>query len=544
MVDTVNWSEIARPAVLGARVEDGPLVSVFTGSHEIGAQIDTAYRSLLRQTYPHWEWVIVDDSTGVETSDHVQGLASSRDAMGRIRFFRQLPPPGSVGVTKAAAAALCRGEFIVELDHDDELLPTALESVVATLLAHPDIDFVYSDWIDWIDEPNGPGSPGLFPPGWGFGFGGYASEMIGGRRVPVTLSPPVNWQTIRHIVAAPNHLRAWRTGFYRRIGGHDHRLPVADDYDLVVRTFLRGTMGHIPRPLYVQHHSPAGTNTSRRRNAEIQRRVEQIAAENHGALDRRCLARGVLPSVSSPWSSDPLPVANAWIDVVAESAADAGTPLVSVVIPTRNRAGPLRRAIGSALHQTYEHLEVLVVGDRCPVVDEVVSGFDDVRLRHWNLAEHAGDLGATPRNYALKAMARGTLIAYLDDDNWWTPDHLASLVSALADDLTAAFAFSSFQVAGETIECRRPRRFQIDTSAILHHRFLLDRFGYWRSPGEVDWAHDWELVSRWDGEPWVATLRPTLHYTLETSHQDSASVRVMKAVAEEERRAAVLGESR
>jgi Glycosyl transferase family 2 len=170
---------------------------------------------------------------------------------------------------------------------------------------------------------------------------------------------------------------------------------------------------------------------------------------------------------------------------------------------------------------------VLVVGDACPFVDEVVGTFDDPRVRHWNLAEHAGDLGATPRNYALKTVARGTLIAYLDDDNQWTPDHLASLVGLLVADPTAAFA------------CRRPRRFQIDTSALLHRRHLLDRFGYWRPPSDVDYAHDWELVSRWDGEPWVASLKPTLSYTLETSHQDHRAVQSMKAIAEDERRAAL-----
>jgi hypothetical protein len=426
----------------------------------------------------------------------------------------------------------------VELDHDDELLPTALETVVATFLAHPDVDFVYSDWVDWIDAPEGGGYPGRFPDGWGFGFGAYAAEMIGGQRVPVTLAPPLNSQTIRHIVATPNHLRAWRTAFYRVIGGHDPALPVADDYDLIIRTFLNGTMAHIPRPLYVQHHSPSGSNTSRRRNVEIQQRVGEIAVRNQAALDRRCLTLGILPTPPPPWSSAVNPMANARIDVVAEAAADRCTPLVSVVIPTWNRPEFLRRAIRSALGQTYANVEVLVVGDHCPVVDAVVAGIDDIRLRHWNLAEHANDLGTTPRNYALKAMARGSLIAYLDDDNWWEPNHLESLVSPLVGDPAVTFAFSSFTVAGETIDCRRPRRFQIDTSALLHRRFLLDRFGYWKSPTEVDWAHDWELVSRWEGESWIATRLPTAHYTLETSHQNQASVRMMQQVAGEEAQAA------
>ncbi len=515
----------------------GPLVSVFTATHDIGRDIDTAYRSLLRQSYSYWEWVVVDDSQHRKTGDHLARLAASAVAAGRIRVYQQLPPPGSVGASKAAAGALCRGEFMVELDHDDELLPEALEVVAATFSAHPEIDFVYSDWVDWIDERAGPGGVALYPPEWGFGFGAYASEVVGDRRVPVALSPAITWETVRHIVAMPNHLRAWRTAFYRRIGGHDHRLPVADDYELLVRTFLQGTMERIPRPLYVQHHGTRGPSASRRRNDEIQWRVEETVTRYRTELDVRCRSLGLTPAAaSSRWTWTPLRAGNAVIDVIAEAAADLGTPLVSVVVPTYRRPDLLRRAVASVLGQTYQNLEILVVGDHCPSVDGVVAAIDDPRLRHWNLAQHAGDLGATPRNYALKTMARGTLVAYLDDDNRWMPDHLASLVDRLVANPALAFAFSSFEVAGETIECRRPRRFQIDTSALLHRRGLLDRFGYWRPPRDVDWAHDWELVSRWVGEPWAASLRPTLKYTLETSGHDLDAVQFMKAVADEERR--------
>ncbi len=513
-----------------------PLVSVFTATYDIGQEIETAYRSLIRQSYSHWEWVIVDDSPHLETAACIEALADLPAAEGRIRVFRQYPLPQSVGATKAAAGALCRGEFMVELDHDDELMPNALELVAATFVWQPDIDFVYSDWVDWIDETNGAEGPGLFPPAWGFGLGAYATEMVRGHRVPVALSPPITWETIRHIVSTPNHLRAWRTAFYRRIGGHDHRLPVADDYELVVRTFLHATMAHIPRPLYIQHHSPDGTNTSRRRNAEIQLHVEQTANAYRVAIDHRCLTWGMTPAGSPPWSWVPIAAANARIDVVAGEAEERGLPLVSIVIPTYSRAELLQRAIGSALSQSYANIEVLVVGDHCPDVDEIIAGIDDPRVRHWNLAERADDLGTTPRNYALKVMARGTLVAYLDDDNWWEPDHLSSLVGLLVHDPQASFAFSSFEVAGVTIECRCPRRFQIDTSAIVHRRFLPERYGYWRPPSETEWAHDWEFVSRWADEQWVASLQPTLHYTLDTSHQGPATVEFMKAVADEERR--------
>lgn len=517
-------------------VVSGPLVSVLTATHDIGAEIITACRSLLRQTYATWEWVVVDDSHDTATWRHLTRLARLPSVAGRLRAYRQYPPAHSVGATKAAAAALCRGEIVLELDHDDELLPETIEVVAATFRAHPAIDCVYSDWIDWFDERDGPAGAGLYPPGWGYGLGAYASEVVGGRRVPVALAPPLTWETVRHLVGMPNHLRAWRTAFYRQIGGHDHRLPVADDYDLLVRTFLSGTLARIPRPLYIQHHGTLGASTSRRRNEEIQRRVAQLAAAHQAALDHRCRALGLASSPSSPeFTAPPLVTGNARIDIVAEAAADLGTPLVSVVTPTYQRPDLLRRAIDSVLAQSYPHFELLVIGDRCPFVDAVVRAIDDPRLRHWNLAQHHGDSGATPRNYALATMARGTLIAYLDDDNRWEPDHLASLVRLLVAAPEAAFAFGSLQIAGETIVCRPPRRYQIDTSALVHRRFLIDRFGYWRSAADADGAHDWEFVSRWEGEPWVASHQPTLVYTYDPARHHPDLVRHMQAVAREER---------
>lgn len=527
-----------QPGPADAAAPDDPLVSVFTPTHEIGAGIELAWRSLLAQTLTDWEWVIVDDSPSPGTFEHLAALAERPEAAGRVRAYRQVPPTGSVGANKAAATALCRGRILVELDHDDELLPDALEVVAATFLAHPDIVFADSDWLDWIDAPDG-GYPGRFPDGWGFGLGAYASEIVRGRRVPVALAPPLTWRTIRHIVSTPNHLRAWRADAYRAIGGHDRRLPVADDYDLVVRTFLHGPMAHIPRPLYIQHHRPDQGNTSRRRNAEIQERVATIAATFAGALDHRCLALGVTPTDAAPWSAAPLVAANTRIDVGAERAADRGEPLVSVIVPTYRRPEPLRRAILSALAQTWPAVEVLVVGDACPDVDTVVATIDDPRLRHANLTTNHADSGATPRNHALMAMARGVLIAYLDDDNEWTPDHLASLAAPLAADPAIGWAFASFQMAGHDVICHRPRRFQVDTSAIVHRRTLTDRFGGWRTPAELGHvAHDWELTSRWGGERWFASRRVTVHYTVETSHVDEATLRHILAVAEEERPAA------
>lgn len=97
-------------------------------------------------------------------------------------------------------------------------------------------------------------------------------------------------------------------------------------------------------------------------------------------------------------------------------------PVVSVALPTHDRAGLLPRAVGSVLGQTFRSLELIVVddasADRTP---EVVAGFDDPRVRSFRHAENRG--GAAARNTAIRA-ARGDYVAFLDSDDEWLPRKL------------------------------------------------------------------------------------------------------------------------
>ncbi|MCX8170199.1 MAG: hypothetical protein N3D72_03820, partial [Candidatus Methanomethyliaceae archaeon] len=86
-------------------------------------------------------------------------------------------------------------------------------------------------------------------------------------------APHINSKTIRHIISAPNHLRAWRKSFYESIGGHNQELHVADDYELVVRTFLKTSMVHVPKLCYIQY---VGHSAQIRRNRDIHRHVRAI----------------------------------------------------------------------------------------------------------------------------------------------------------------------------------------------------------------------------------------------------------------------------
>ncbi|MBX9854193.1 MAG: glycosyltransferase [Gemmatimonadaceae bacterium] len=94
-------------------------------------------------------------------------------------------------------------------------------------------------------------------------------------------------------------------------------------------------------------------------------------------------------------------------------------PLVTVVIPTYNRAGMVREAVESACDQTYRNLEVLVVDDgSVDSTTEVVMGIGDPRIRYIR-QENLGVSGA--RNRGIRE-SRGEYIAFLDSDDLLMPD--------------------------------------------------------------------------------------------------------------------------
>jgi glycosyltransferase involved in cell wall biosynthesis len=111
-------------------------------------------------------------------------------------------------------------------------------------------------------------------------------------------------------------------------------------------------------------------------------------------------------------------------------------PLVSVVIPTRNRAHLLPATLRSALAQTLHDIEVLVVDNgSSDVTPSVVSSFVAIDPRVTGLRCDTRGLSAA-RNTGL-AEAQARWVAFLDDDDLWTPDALEALVAGATNGSVA-----------------------------------------------------------------------------------------------------------
>ncbi len=97
-------------------------------------------------------------------------------------------------------------------------------------------------------------------------------------------------------------------------------------------------------------------------------------------------------------------------------------PLISVVIPTYNRADLIGQTINSVLKQSYTNLEIIVVDDSSTDnTKTVVEGINDARIRYFLHSTNQG--GAAARNTGIKA-AEGEYIAFLDSDDVWVNNKL------------------------------------------------------------------------------------------------------------------------
>ena len=102
---------------------------------------------------------------------------------------------------------------------------------------HPECGFAFGDCSEVYV-----GSNDAHWYGWdcGFGYGIYYRVWVHemNRWQNVYKNTVINGITISHLVGLPNHPRAWTRDCYHLIGGHREELLVADDYDMLVRTFL------------------------------------------------------------------------------------------------------------------------------------------------------------------------------------------------------------------------------------------------------------------------------------------------------------------
>lgn len=166
---------------------------------------------------------------------------------------------------------------------------------------------------------------------------------------------------------------------------------------------------------------------------------------------------------------------------------DKASPLVSCIIATYNRGNLLiERSLKSLLNQTYENLEIIVIGDHCTdQTESLIKKINDKRLQFINLPERGiypqrkewrwMVAGTTPVNYALK-IAKGDFITHLDDDDEHAPDRVTKLVKFIqdtrADVIWHPFWREKLNGHWQLIPAKRFRKNQATSSSVFYHKWF------------------------------------------------------------------------
>ena len=352
-----------------------PLISVIVPVYNtVEPYLRALVASVKAQLYPDWELCLADDAS---TAQHIRPLLEEF-AAGDERIhcvFRS--ENGNICAATNSALEIATGAFIALVDHDDLLPEHALYEVAAALDANPDIDILYSDQ-DRIDARGRRSNP-HFKTDWNLDL------LLGQNMV--------------------NHLGVYRRALVERIGGMRIGFEGSQDYDLVLRASDATTpknIAHIPTILYHWRMDTDAANFSQSQREQCFRSAKR-AVEDHFA--RRGEVAEVVPATSN----------KAYARVIR--TLPAKKPLVSILIPTRDKADLLKQCLEGLLSRTdYDPLEIIII-DNDSIEADTTALFNVLRKdRRIRILPFKGTFNFSAMNNAAAREANGEVLLLLNND--------------------------------------------------------------------------------------------------------------------------------
>lgn len=358
-----------------------PLISVVTPVYDTDEiWLRKAIESVRAQIYPHWELCLVNDGS---TKPHVREILDQYVAAEpRVRVEHLIGNEGIAGAS-THGLRLATGDFVALLDHDDELPREALFEVARRLNEEPELDLIYSD-EDKLE--------------------------MDGRRVEPTFKP--DWSP--DLLLSMNyitHLSVFRRSLLGEIGGFRPGFDGSQDYDLLLRfTERTQRIAHIPKILFHWRKirgSAAASPAAKPFAYEAARRAIEEAVRRRGYEG---LVKHTRPGQ------------------YRVRYRLRRTPLVSIIIPTRDRWTLLRECLRSIEEKTsYTHYEILVINNDSSE-PETARGLEGVGHK-WRVLDYPGPFNFSAINNLGAAHAKGEFLVFLNNDTQVIePDWLTAML--------------------------------------------------------------------------------------------------------------------
>ncbi len=279
-------------------------------------------------------------------------------------------------------------------------------------------------------------------------------------------TPNVNPRSIRHIVSAPNHIRVWNRDIYCLIGRHNVHLPIVDDYELIVRTFLYADIIFIPEILYLQYRNDGGNNFTFIRNDEIQKIINQVAFYYKSKITDRIKElnkndgnianeEAIYDDKKKLWEQKPEYAEN----ILSKTYYEKNRISIIICLEKLYSETDVIKSIESVISQ--KNYDLIVVSNPMTnlnhILNKLFNKLDD-RTRWWVLRELSSIYQL--KNYALRCLLRTDLIYYLEPGQVCT--NLAALYKIYQDYPNKKDIFLYYK-----------------DNILLHDNALVRQKGYW-----------------------------------------------------------------
>lgn len=211
-----------------------PRASVFTLAHE-PRHLDESLSSLLSQDFESWEWIVI-------LPKGLRWNVVRQDP--RVRLIVEESMSGE-GRLKRLGCSLALGEILIQLDEGDQLVPQALEQIVAAFDLDPGVGFAYSDGAENRLIGSADDTVATTGDGWML-----ESINVEGQGVLSVHSFEPTPHNISQPLYAPRFARAFRRTDYELSGGYDAGRETLVDEELIGRMYRHTKFVHIPACLY------------------------------------------------------------------------------------------------------------------------------------------------------------------------------------------------------------------------------------------------------------------------------------------------------
>ena len=487
-------------------MRERPLVSVVIPTYCHEKYLAKTLSSVLGQGVDAIEVIVLDDCSPDATTEVVRPFLKHP----RVRYVRHDQNMGGKA-NNSLALQSGRGKYLVWLHGDDYFLPGHLHAYLDVMEAHPECALIYSPCY-WVDESDRVIRLARHPGHVDFDYSGGRNEVA-------------------ELLAQDNYITPSAAMFRRadleQIDGLNPKIRAAD-WDLFLRLALHNSeFAFLARP------STAYRVHAEQYSRDFYASIEPLRTHLHvldqafQALGRRALSAhkteiaAFLEQRVKAYSPDELQALTsefqrgcqqlAALSGSAEPEPLPSDPLVSVIVPTKDRPELLQDTLGSVNAQTYPKWELVVVNDGGADVGDLVRELD-VHGRFKYLRHPVSRGLPAARNTGIR-FSRGDIFCYLDDDDTLRPEHLQTVVSALRET-QAEFVYTEAEYVHEAvingerrevarntpcsgIEYSRERLHVsnfIPVNTWAHRRELLERAGLFDC--ELNAFEDWDLLLR------------------------------------------------